>query len=290
MKSIATLLIATLLAAPAFAQEKTKTKAKPKDGKKKADAKTKKKKPAPLPFKTLKENASYAIGLNMGSRIVQRVLPQLRFADVDRKKLALAMKFNKKTIDSIKNDGIPVDEKVLQQAFQDALSGAKEKMTREQMIAVFEEVNKLAVAKKKKIDAEKKKKREAYLAKNKKKIGVITTKSGLQYEILKKGTGKKPTAADTVTVHYVGKLTDGTVFDSSRKRGIPATFGVRGVIPGWTEALQLMKVGAKWKLVIPPELGYGARGSRTGAIGPNEILVFEVELIDVKSPKKEKKQ
>ena len=288
MKSIATLLIAALLVSPAFAQDKTEAKSK--DGKKKADSKTEKKKTAPLPFKTLKENASYAIGLNMGQSIVRGIIPRMNFADVDRKLFAKSLKFSKKTIQKIQDDGIPVDEKVLQQAFRDALSGAKAKMTREQMIAVFGEVNKLAVAKKKEIDAEKKKKREAYLAKNKKKIGVITTKSGLQYEILKKGTGKKPTAADTVTVHYVGKLTNGTVFDSSRKRGIPATFGVRGVIAGWTEALQLMKVGAKWKLVIPPELGYGARGSRSGAIGPNEILVFEVELIDVKSPKKEKQE
>lgn len=286
MKSIASLLIAALLVSPAFAQDKTEAKSK--DGKKKADSKTEKKKTAPLPFKTLKENASYAIGLNMGQSIVRGIIPRMNFADVDRKLFAKSLKFSKKTIQKIQDDGIPVDEKVLQQAFRDALSGAEAKMTREQMIAVFGEVNKLAVAKKKKIDAEKKKQRDAYLAKNKKKIGVITTKSGLQYEVLKKGTGKKPTAADTVTVHYVGKLTNGTVFDSSRKRGIPATFGVRGVIAGWTEALQLMKVGAKWKLVIPPELGYGERGSRTGAIGPNEILVFEVELIDVKSPKKQK--
>ena len=109
---------------------------------------------------------------------------------------------------------------------------------------------------------------------------VVTTASGLKYEIVEAGTGKQPTLTDTVTVHYRGTLLDGTEFDSSIKRGKPATFPVSGVIKGWTEALQLMKEGAKWKLTIPPDLAYGARGAG-GVIGPNETLQFDVELIKV---------
>jgi FKBP-type peptidyl-prolyl cis-trans isomerase FklB len=120
----------------------------------------------------------------------------------------------------------------------------------------------------------------AYLTENAAKEGVITTESGLQYEILTTGTGAKPTAADQVTVHYHGMLTDGTVFDSSVDRGEPAQFGVTQVIPGWIEALQLMSVGDKWKLTIPSELAYGDRGAG-GLIGPGATLVFEVELLGI---------
>lgn len=110
--------------------------------------------------------------------------------------------------------------------------------------------------------------------------GAVTTASGLKYEVITPGTGKTPTLSDTVTVNYRGTLTNGTEFDSSYKRGKPATFPVGGVIKGWTEALQLMQEGAKWKLTIPPDLAYGSRGAG-GVIGPNETLVFEVELIKV---------
>ena len=120
----------------------------------------------------------------------------------------------------------------------------------------------------------------AYLSKNANKDGVITTESGLQYEILKEGEGKKPSANDQVTVHYHGTLIDGTVFDSSVDRGEPATFPVNGVIPGWVEALQLMNTGSKWKLTIPANLAYGERGAG-GIIGPNTTLIFEVELIKI---------
>lgn len=121
---------------------------------------------------------------------------------------------------------------------------------------------------------------QKFLADNKTKEGVITTASGLQYKVLKQGSGKQPTAQDRVTVHYTGTLTDGTTFDSSVKRGQPATFGVSGVIRGWTEALQLMKEGDKWMLYIPYDLAYGERGS--GAqIPPYSTLLFEVELIKV---------
>ena len=119
-----------------------------------------------------------------------------------------------------------------------------------------------------------------FLNENAQRDGVTTTESGLQYEVLKEGTGNLPKETDKVTVHYHGTLIDGTVFDSSVDRGEPATFPVNGVIPGWVEALQLMKVGAKYKLFIPSDLAYGERGAG-GAIGPNATLVFEVELISI---------
>ncbi|MCK9302550.1 MAG: FKBP-type peptidyl-prolyl cis-trans isomerase [Bacteroidales bacterium] len=118
-----------------------------------------------------------------------------------------------------------------------------------------------------------------YLAENKAKEGVITTASGLQYRIITEGKGKTPTADDKVKVHYVGRLTDGTVFDSSIERGEPIEFPVTGVIQGWVEALQMMPVGSKWELTIPPELGYGDRDM--GTIKPNSVLVFEVELLGI---------
>jgi len=119
-----------------------------------------------------------------------------------------------------------------------------------------------------------------FLSKNKERQGVMVTASGLQYEILREGGGPTPTAADKVRVHYHGTLIDGTVFDSSVERGEPITFPVTGVIPGWVEALQMMQVGAKWKLFIPSNLAYGERGA--GAqIGPNAALIFEVELLGI---------
>lgn len=119
-----------------------------------------------------------------------------------------------------------------------------------------------------------------FLLENGKRVEVKTTPSGLQYEVLKEGNGAQPTAGDRVTVHYTGKLIDGTVFDSSVDRGEPATFGVTQVIPGWVEALQLMKAGAKWRLFIPSALAYGPQGAG-GVIGPNQTLIFDVELISV---------
>ncbi|MBQ3604912.1 MAG: FKBP-type peptidyl-prolyl cis-trans isomerase [Muribaculaceae bacterium] len=121
---------------------------------------------------------------------------------------------------------------------------------------------------------------EAFLAENAKRPEVKTTESGLQYEVITEGNGDKPAASDTVVVHYTGTLIDGTVFDSSVERGTPATFGVTQVIPGWVEALQLMQVGAKWRLYIPSDLAYGPRGAG-GAIGPNSTLIFDVELLQI---------
>lgn len=122
---------------------------------------------------------------------------------------------------------------------------------------------------------------ETFLTDNKSKPGVVALPSGLQYKVIKQGTGETPSANDTVTVNYAGKLINGKEFDSSYKRGQPATFPVNGVIPGWTEALQLMKVGSVWELYIPANLAYGSHGAGSD-IGPNETLIFKVELLGVK--------
>ena len=121
---------------------------------------------------------------------------------------------------------------------------------------------------------------QQFLEQNKAREEVQVTQSGLQYEVIKEGDGPKPSAEDKVTVHYHGTLLDGSVFDSSIERGQPASFPVNGVIPGWTEALQMMSVGSKWKIYVPSELAYGARGAG-GMIGPNETLIFEVELLSI---------
>ena len=123
---------------------------------------------------------------------------------------------------------------------------------------------------------------QAYLAENAKKPGVVSLPSGLQYEVLVEGDGPKPGPEDTVTTHYTGTLIDGTVFDSSVERGVPASFQIGGVISGWVEALQLMPVGSKWRLVIPPALAYGERGAGN-KIGPNQALIFTVELLSIES-------
>jgi FKBP-type peptidyl-prolyl cis-trans isomerase FklB len=132
--------------------------------------------------------------------------------------------------------------------------------------------------------AENKTKGEAFLAENKKKEGVVTLPSGLQYKILKAGEGPKPTAEDSVKCNYRGTLIDGKEFDSSYKRNEPATFPVKGVIKGWTEALQLMPVGSKWQLFIPPDLAYGERGAGE-LIQPEATLIFEVELLSIENKK-----
>ncbi|MBU2636230.1 MAG: FKBP-type peptidyl-prolyl cis-trans isomerase, partial [Bacteroidetes bacterium] len=154
----------------------------------------------------------------------------------------------------------------------------------EQSQAVMMELQKQLMARhEEKINAEKDKNKiegEAFLAENKKDKDVITLPSGLQYKIITAGTGPKPKSTETVAVHYSGTLIDGTEFDSSFKRGEPATFPVTGVIKGWVEALQLMPVGSKWKLFIPTDLAYGERGAG-GVIGPNATLIFEIELLSI---------
>ena len=122
----------------------------------------------------------------------------------------------------------------------------------------------------------------AFLEKNSSRPEVVTTTSGLQYIVVKQGSGIKPSLSSTVVTHYQGEFIDGTVFDSSRQRGAPATFPVKGVIKGWTEALQLMNQGSRWRLFIPSELAYGARGAGGGRIPPNATLIFDIELLEVK--------
>ena len=170
-----------------------------------------------------------------------------------------------------------IDANAVAKAFKDVFAGNDLDISEEESMQVLQDYfGKLAAEKSEKageIGA-------AYLAENGAKEGVITTESGLQYEVITTGNGKKASAEDQVTVHYHGTLTDGTVFDSSVDRGEPAQFGVTQVIPGWTEALQLMSVGDKWKLTIPSSLAYGDKGAG-GLIGPGETLVFEVELLKI---------
>ena len=169
-----------------------------------------------------------------------------------------------------------IDVDVFFTSIKDAFEGKDSKMTQAEMSAVFMDLPK-------RMAAENKKKGEAFMAENKKKEGVKTTESGLQYEVIKAAEGAKPKATDSVTVHYTGTLLDGTVFDSSVERGEPTTFPLNGVIPGWTEGLQLMTVGSKYRFTIPSNLAYGERG--TGRqIGPNSTLQFEVELIKINNP------
>ncbi len=185
----------------------------------------------------------------------------------------------------VKSQGIEsIDSKAIAKSFKDVFEGNNLEVSEEESLQFLQTYFKEFKAKKQLEDVEKFKALAqegiAFLAENAKKEGVTSTDSGLQYEVLAKGDGASPSAEDSVTVHYTGTLIDGTVFDSSVERGTPATFGVSQVIPGWTEALQLMSVGDKWRLVIPSELAYGARGS--GAkIKPNSTLVFEVELLKI---------
>ncbi|MDC4225358.1 MAG: FKBP-type peptidyl-prolyl cis-trans isomerase [Candidatus Manganitrophus sp.] len=202
-------------------------------------------------LKTQKDKVSYSIGLDIGR--------------------------------NLKDQSIEVDPKLLAQGIQDATSG-KHLLTDEEIQKVMstfrEEMQAKAAAQAKVIGDKNLKEGNAFLAENKKKKGVVTLPSGLQYKIITAGTGKKPKATDTVKTNYKGTLIDGTEFDSSYKRGEPASFPVEGVIPGWTEALQLMPVGSKWQLVVPPSLAYGPRGAGQ-AIGPNATLIFEVELLAI---------
>lgn len=206
-----------------------------------------------MSLKTEKEKLSYTIGVDAGSN--------LRKLSVD------------------------VDAAILLQGLKDALSGSALLLTDEEMLAVKNAFRQQMMAKQaeeaKKLGEKNKKEGETFLEENKKKEGVKTLPSGLQYKVLVEGTGKSPKATETVTVNYRGTFVDGKEFDSSYKRGQPATFPVNGVIAGWTEALQLMKEGAKWQIVIPANLAYGEKGAGN-LIGPDATLIFEVELISIK--------
>ncbi len=189
---------------------------------------------------------------------------------------------------NLKNQSVEINPDLLLKGLKDGLSGNKPLMSDQEIKETIAEFQKEMQAKQeemaKKMGEKNKKEGEAFLAENRKKEGVVTLASGLQYKVLKKGSGKKPKLTDTVTTHYKGTLIDGTEFDSSYRRGQPATFPVNGVITGWTEALQLMEEGAKWQLFIPPQLAYGERGAGP-RIGPNATLIFEVELISIQEKK-----
>lgn len=186
---------------------------------------------------------------------------------------------------NFKRLGVEVDTDLLVKGLRDALSGEKLLMTDEELrgtMTAYQAEVRQKQAQAARLAAENNKKAgDAFLAENTTKEGIVTLPSGLQYKILKAGDGKMPTAADTVECHYRGTLINGTEFDSSYRRGQPATFKVTGVIPGWREALKLMSVGSKWQLFIPPQLAYGERGTGRD-IGPNATLIFEVELLAIK--------
>ena len=210
--------------------------------------------PAPIgDLKTLEEQAAYAIGLDIGKSIVA--------------------------------DGADLNPDLVAKGLIDGLKKSKPLMTADQiketMTAYAKAMQAKAEAKAKPVAEKNMKDGAAFLAANKAKKGVKTTETGLQYEVLKAGTGALPKKTDVVRVHYHGTLIDGKVFDSSVERKEPAEFPVGRVIAGWTEALQLMKVGDKWKLTIPSELAYKDRGTPGGPIPPNAVLVFEVELLEI---------
>lgn len=201
---------------------------------------------------TFEDSASYAVGRTIGANLK---------ADFEAQKV---------------DDSF--DKDLVVAGLADGLKSDSTKISKEEAQALvdrfFEQLNTKRAEENKASGA-------AFLEKNKAEAGVVTTESGLQYIVLKEGEGDAPTAADQVRVHYTGKLLDGEVFDSSYERNQPVTFYVRSVIPGWTEALQLMKPGAEYKLFIPSDLAYGENGNPRGGIGPNEVLIFDVKLIDI---------
>jgi FKBP-type peptidyl-prolyl cis-trans isomerase FklB len=251
---------ATTPAAPAATTPKAATTAKAPVKKTGATAKTAATAPA---LTTRKQKFSYALGMNIGSGLGA----------------------------NLKKQSVEVDPSLVSQGLKDSMGGAKTRMTQEEAQAVLtevqNEVKKQQQEKQTEAAAKNKTEGEAFLAANKSKDGVVTLPSGLQYKILTAGTGPKPIASDSVVCNYKGTLINGTEFDSSYKRGQPATFGVGQVIKGWTEALQLMPVGSKWQLFIPSSLAYGERGP--GEIGPNSTLTFEVELLSIQDKSKDDK-
>jgi FKBP-type peptidyl-prolyl cis-trans isomerase FklB len=204
------------------------------------------------PVKSEQHKISYSLGYNIGRDFSQKQL------DIDPEVLMRGMK------DALSGNTTALSEEEMRQAMMDLQKNIMAQQ--QQQVQQLAETNEQAG--------------KAFLAENRQKEGVKTTMSGLQYKVISKGTGKKPGPNDKVTVHYRGRLLDGTEFDSSYKRDKPATFPVGGVIPGWTEGLQLMKEGAKWQLFIPAKLAYGEKGAGP-MIGPNATLIFDVELISV---------
>ena len=219
-----------------------------------------------------------AIGLLASLAATAQDAPELK-TDKDKFSYALGMNFG----EGFRKQGLEIDPAVFAKALAESFSGGKTAMTDEQMktllTAAAQDFRKKQEAQQAEKGAAAQKEGEAFLAANKAKDGVVTLPSGLQYKILNPGTGEKPTLDDTVICNYKGTLINGTEFDASTKHGGPATFPVKGVIPGWTEALQLMPVGSKWQLFVPSTLAYGPQGPAD--IGPNATLIFEVELVSI---------
>lgn len=181
---------------------------------------------------------------------------------------------------NFQKQGIEIEAEAFVQGMQEAMAGKPSALSQAEVQQAMMALQQSIGQKQQGKGADNKIAGEEFLAQNKNNEGVKTLPSGLQYQILQPGKGKSPSKTDKVTTHYHGTLIDGTVFDSSYERGQPATFPVNGVIAGWTEALQLMQEGAKWRLFIPSDLAYGARGAGSD-IGPNSALIFDVELISV---------
>ena len=225
--------------------------------------------------------AALALGLLAGSAFAADTKMTLK-DNKDKVSYSIGLNIAK----SMKQEGLDINPDALAAAMKDVFAGAKPQLSEEEVQTVMQEFQKDMMAKRAKGQqeglAKNKAEGEKFLADNKKKEGIKTTASGLQYKVIKDGTGKTPKATDTVSTHYRGTLISGKEFDSSYKRGEPAEFPVNGVIKGWTEALQLMKEGAKWQLFIPSDLAYGERGAGQD-IGPNSTLIFDIELLKVKA-------
>jgi FKBP-type peptidyl-prolyl cis-trans isomerase FklB len=217
--------------------------------------------------------------LMMAAPVVAGEQPALK-TEKDRVNYSIGVNF----IGNIKHQGVEIDLDLVMKGMQDAYSGEKLLLSDEDIRIGIDTYQRAVKQKHAQMAAktaeENKKAGEAFLAENKKRKGVVTLPSGLQYRVIKAGDGKKPTEADTVECNYRGTLINGTEFDSSARTGKPATFKVSGVIPGWTEALKLMPVGSTWQLFTPSQLAYGGRGP--GRIGPNSTLIFTIELIAIK--------
>ena len=221
-----------------------------------------------------------ALGLAMSTAIAATDAPSLQ-TDLDKLSYSIGSDLGK----NFKRQGIEVNPAVMAKGIQDGMAGGTLLLTDEQMKDVLNKFQKDLMAKRtaefNKKSEENKVKGETFLSQNKSKAGVVTLPDGLQYKIVKAGTGAKPGKEDTVTVEYTGRLISGEVFDSTDKAGKPATFKLSQVIPGWTEALQLMPAGSTWEIYVPANLAYGQR-SVGGPIGPNETLIFNIHLISVK--------
>lgn len=187
---------------------------------------------------------------------------------------------------NFRSQGLSINSHAIAKGIDDGLSGGKTLMTAKEMEGTLVSFQKDLISKRQaqftQMSTQNKQTGDSFLATNKAKPGVVTLPDGLQYKIIKEGVGTSPAAQDVVTVNYTGTFTDGKIFDSSYQRGKPVSFPVSEVIPGWTEALKMMKPGAVWEIFVPPSLGYGERGA--GPIGPNQTLIFKIELIGVNSP------